>query len=100
MATYLVLPNEIISSAQREKVNKMMREMQDYRMKPEEDIIQHIITRDINGTGPSNHFRPTLEDIDPIKFTEMELVDDEDVETMIALYCGNESDKNTPIHLW
>ncbi|KAH1058001.1 hypothetical protein J1N35_036066 [Gossypium stocksii] len=29
----------------------------------------------------------------PIKFTEMELVDDEDVETMIALYCGNGSDK-------
>ncbi|PPS16512.1 hypothetical protein GOBAR_AA04070 [Gossypium barbadense] len=30
----------------------------------------------------------------------MELVDDEDVETMIALYCGNESDKNSPIHLF
>ncbi|PPD75102.1 hypothetical protein GOBAR_DD27971 [Gossypium barbadense] len=37
---------------------------------------------------------------DPIKFTEMELVDDEDVETMIALYCGNRSDKNAPIHLF
>ncbi|KAK5842521.1 hypothetical protein PVK06_004890 [Gossypium arboreum] len=37
---------------------------------------------------------------DPIKFTEMELVDDEDVETMIALYCGNGSDKNAPIHLF
>ncbi|PPS17445.1 hypothetical protein GOBAR_AA03123 [Gossypium barbadense] len=30
----------------------------------------------------------------------MELVDDEDVETMIALYCGNGSDKNAPIHLF
>ncbi|PPD96333.1 hypothetical protein GOBAR_DD06645 [Gossypium barbadense] len=35
-----------------------------------------------------------------IKFTEMKLVDDEDVETMVALYCGNESDKNAPIHLF
>ncbi|PPD79993.1 hypothetical protein GOBAR_DD23087 [Gossypium barbadense] len=30
----------------------------------------------------------------------MELVDDEDVETMIALYCRNKSDKNAPIHLF
>ncbi|PPR87825.1 hypothetical protein GOBAR_AA32867 [Gossypium barbadense] len=30
----------------------------------------------------------------------MELVDDEDVETMIALYSGNGSDKNSPIHLF
>ncbi|PPD92723.1 hypothetical protein GOBAR_DD10337 [Gossypium barbadense] len=30
----------------------------------------------------------------------MELVDDEDVETMIALYCGNRSDQNAPIHLF
>ncbi|XP_040962794.1 uncharacterized protein [Gossypium hirsutum] len=30
----------------------------------------------------------------------MELVDDKDVETMIALYCGNESNKNAPIHLF
>ncbi|KAH1128736.1 hypothetical protein J1N35_000114 [Gossypium stocksii] len=37
---------------------------------------------------------------DPIKFTEMELVDDENMEVMIALYCGNESDKNAPIHLF
>ncbi|KAL1088966.1 hypothetical protein V6Z11_D08G289000 [Gossypium hirsutum] len=37
---------------------------------------------------------------DPIKFTEMELVDDEDVETMIALYCGNRSDQNAPTHLF
>ncbi|KAH1106750.1 hypothetical protein J1N35_010518 [Gossypium stocksii] len=37
---------------------------------------------------------------DPIKFTEIELVDDEDMETMIALYCGNGSDKNAPIHLF
>ena len=34
---------------------------------------------------------------DPIKFTEMELVDDEDVETMIALYCGTRSNQNAPI---
>ncbi|KAH1081993.1 hypothetical protein J1N35_021754 [Gossypium stocksii] len=37
---------------------------------------------------------------DTIKFTETELVDDKDLETMIALYYGNESDKNAPIHLF
>ncbi|KAH1120509.1 hypothetical protein J1N35_003669 [Gossypium stocksii] len=36
--------------------------------------------------------------MDPIKFTEMELVDDEDVETMVALYC--QSNQNAPIHLF
>ncbi|PPD84680.1 hypothetical protein GOBAR_DD18368 [Gossypium barbadense] len=36
----------------------------------------------------------------PVKFIEMELVDDEDVETMIDLYCGNGSEKNAPIHLF
>ncbi|PPD83596.1 hypothetical protein GOBAR_DD19462 [Gossypium barbadense] len=30
----------------------------------------------------------------------MELVDDEDVETMVALYCGAESNKNAPIQLF
>ncbi|PPD70259.1 hypothetical protein GOBAR_DD32863 [Gossypium barbadense] len=30
----------------------------------------------------------------------MELADDEDVETMVDLYCGNGSDKNAPIHLF
>ncbi|PPR99869.1 hypothetical protein GOBAR_AA20800 [Gossypium barbadense] len=30
----------------------------------------------------------------------MKLVDDEDVETMIALYCGNWSDQNAPIQLF
>ncbi|PPD87902.1 hypothetical protein GOBAR_DD15174 [Gossypium barbadense] len=30
----------------------------------------------------------------------MELVDDEDVETMMALYCGNRSDQNVPIQLF
>ncbi|PPS12745.1 hypothetical protein GOBAR_AA07896 [Gossypium barbadense] len=30
----------------------------------------------------------------------MELVDDEDMETMIALYCGNRSAKNALIHLF
>ncbi|PPD67555.1 hypothetical protein GOBAR_DD35572 [Gossypium barbadense] len=35
-----------------------------------------------------------------IKFTEMKLVNNEDVETMIALYCGNRSDQNTPIQLF
>ncbi|PPS12995.1 hypothetical protein GOBAR_AA07636 [Gossypium barbadense] len=43
MTTYLVLPDEITTSAQREKVDKIMREVQDYRMKPEEDIVQHVI---------------------------------------------------------
>ncbi|PPS10218.1 hypothetical protein GOBAR_AA10433 [Gossypium barbadense] len=36
--------------------------------------------------------------MEPIKFTEMELVDDEDVETMVALYCY--SNQNAPIHLF
>ncbi|KAH1064591.1 hypothetical protein J1N35_029578 [Gossypium stocksii] len=36
--------------------------------------------------------------MDPIKFIEMELVDDEDVETMVALYC--QSNQNAPIHLF
>ncbi|XP_052490499.1 uncharacterized protein LOC128042971 [Gossypium raimondii] len=35
-----------------------------------------------------------------VKFVEMELADDKDVETMVDLYCGNESDKNAPIHLF
>ncbi|PPD83522.1 hypothetical protein GOBAR_DD19538 [Gossypium barbadense] len=30
----------------------------------------------------------------------MELVDDEDMETMVDLYCGNGSEKNAPIHLF
>ncbi|KAK5813493.1 hypothetical protein PVK06_028944 [Gossypium arboreum] len=38
--------------------------------------------------------------MDPIKFTEMELVDDEDVETMVALYCGTWSNQNAPIQLF
>ncbi|XP_040932388.1 uncharacterized protein [Gossypium hirsutum] len=37
---------------------------------------------------------------DPIKFTEIELVDDEDVETMVALYCGTWSNQNAPIQLF
>ncbi|KAH1045929.1 hypothetical protein J1N35_036713 [Gossypium stocksii] len=36
----------------------------------------------------------------PIKFTEIELVDNEDMETMITLYCGNRSDQNTRIQLF
>ncbi|PPD72613.1 hypothetical protein GOBAR_DD30473 [Gossypium barbadense] len=36
----------------------------------------------------------------PVKFVEMELVNDKDVETMIDLYCGNGSDNNAPIHLF
>ncbi len=35
-----------------------------------------------------------------VKFVEIELVDDEDVETMVHLYCGNGSEKNAPIHLF
>ncbi|KAK5832074.1 hypothetical protein PVK06_015874 [Gossypium arboreum] len=37
---------------------------------------------------------------DPIKFTEIEVVDDEDVETMVALYCGTQSNQNAPIQLF
>ncbi|PPD82898.1 hypothetical protein GOBAR_DD20157 [Gossypium barbadense] len=36
----------------------------------------------------------------PIKFTEMELIDDENVKTMIALYCRNRSDQNVLILLF
>ncbi|PPD92420.1 hypothetical protein GOBAR_DD10664 [Gossypium barbadense] len=36
----------------------------------------------------------------PVKLVAMEVVDDEDVETMVDLYCGNESEKNAPIHLF
>ncbi|PPD91592.1 hypothetical protein GOBAR_DD11472 [Gossypium barbadense] len=36
----------------------------------------------------------------PVKFVEMELVEDEDVETIVDLYYGNGSDKNAPIHLF
>lgn len=35
MAINLILPDEIITSAQKEKLDKMIRELQDYRMKPE-----------------------------------------------------------------
>ncbi|PPD93927.1 hypothetical protein GOBAR_DD09028 [Gossypium barbadense] len=38
--------------------------------------------------------------MDPIKFTEMEFVDDEDMETIITLYCGNRSGQNAPIQLF
>ncbi|KAK5792806.1 hypothetical protein PVK06_033928 [Gossypium arboreum] len=37
---------------------------------------------------------------DPIKFTEMELIDDEDMETMVAVYCGTRSNQNTLIQLF
>ncbi|PPR96285.1 hypothetical protein GOBAR_AA24379 [Gossypium barbadense] len=30
----------------------------------------------------------------------MELIDDEDVDTMVALYCGNRSNQNAPIQLF
>ena len=30
----------------------------------------------------------------------MELVEDKNVETMAALYCGNQSHQNVPIHLF
>ncbi|XP_040969906.1 uncharacterized protein [Gossypium hirsutum] len=52
------------------------------------------------GRRISNLFYKFPVSTDLIKFTEMELVDDEDVETMIALYCENGSDKNLPIHLF
>ncbi|PPS19281.1 hypothetical protein GOBAR_AA01298 [Gossypium barbadense] len=119
MTTYLILPDEIITSAQRKKVDKMMREVQDYRMKPEEDIVQHVITieeeedpEEFPNWIVEDEYEDNQEylnwivqyfpegDTDPIKFTEMELVGDEDVETIIALYCRNESDKNAPIHLF
>ncbi|PPD70904.1 hypothetical protein GOBAR_DD32213 [Gossypium barbadense] len=37
---------------------------------------------------------------DPIKFTEVELVDDDDLETMVALYRGNWSNQNASIQLF
>ncbi|PPR98184.1 hypothetical protein GOBAR_AA22482 [Gossypium barbadense] len=39
-------------------------------------------------------------DPDPIKFTEIELVDNEDIETIVALYCGNQRDQNALIKLF
>ncbi|KAH1113736.1 hypothetical protein J1N35_007114 [Gossypium stocksii] len=44
MAINLILPDEITTLAQKEKVDRMMREVQDYRMTPEEGIVQHFIT--------------------------------------------------------
>lgn len=35
-----------------------------------------------------------------IKFTEMKLVDDEDSETMITLYCSSENLNSKPIQLF
>ncbi|KAH1113842.1 hypothetical protein J1N35_007220 [Gossypium stocksii] len=52
------------------------------------------------GRRISKLFYKFLVSTDLIKFIEMELVDDEDVETMIAIYCGNGSDKNAPIYLF
>ncbi|KAH1114549.1 hypothetical protein J1N35_007927 [Gossypium stocksii] len=167
MAINLILPDEITTSAQREKVDKMMRELQDYRMKPEEDIVQHLITvnqkmqealwtdlvlkmdnqffvyvyfdgvmlttivgcifdcckqiamrfnRNVlfddmkerisakivrhYGRRISKLFYKFLVLTNPIKFTKIELVDDEDVETMVALYCANQNDQNAPIQLF
>ncbi|PPD88816.1 hypothetical protein GOBAR_DD14222 [Gossypium barbadense] len=37
---------------------------------------------------------------DLIKITEIELVDDEDVETIVALYCGTRSNQNAQIQLF
>ncbi|KAK5811390.1 hypothetical protein PVK06_026720 [Gossypium arboreum] len=44
MAINMILPDEITTPVQREKVEKMIRELQDYKMKSEEEIIQHLIT--------------------------------------------------------
>ncbi|PPD67526.1 hypothetical protein GOBAR_DD35595 [Gossypium barbadense] len=52
------------------------------------------------GRRISKLFYKFLVSTDTIKFTEIELTDDEDVETMIALYCGNRSNQNAPIHLF
>ncbi|PPD76345.1 hypothetical protein GOBAR_DD26728 [Gossypium barbadense] len=193
MAINLILSDEITTSAQREKVDKMMRELQDYRMKPKEDIVQHLITVNqkmqevlwkghelirrnkvqyltLRGTLIEREHKIILDQLwktlvpqiywniviyfvkfiisyrarkiarqsvdlvlkmdnqffericvkivrhcgrmisklfykfpvstDSIKFTEMKLVDDEDVEIMAALYCGNQSDQNAPIQLF
>ncbi|PPD69685.1 hypothetical protein GOBAR_DD33438 [Gossypium barbadense] len=52
------------------------------------------------GRRISNFFYKFPVSTNPIKFNKMDLVDDEDGETMVALYCGNVSDKNAPIHLF
>ncbi|PPR87331.1 hypothetical protein GOBAR_AA33359 [Gossypium barbadense] len=44
MTVNLILPDEITTSAQRVKVDRMMRKVQDYIVKSEEDIVQHLIT--------------------------------------------------------
>ncbi|KAK5771321.1 hypothetical protein PVK06_047518 [Gossypium arboreum] len=52
------------------------------------------------GRKLSKLFYKFLVSTNPIKLTEMELVDDEDVETMVTLYCGNWSDQNASIQLF
>ena len=44
-------------------------------------------------------FLQVLVSTDPINFTKMKLVDDENVETMVTLYYGNRSDQNASIQL-
>ncbi|PPD75614.1 hypothetical protein GOBAR_DD27450 [Gossypium barbadense] len=67
-----------------------------------DDMKEMISAKTVRHCGRkiSKLFYKFLVSTDPINFTEMELVDDEDMETMIALYCGNQSDQNTPIHLF
>ncbi|KAH1129201.1 hypothetical protein J1N35_000579 [Gossypium stocksii] len=36
----------------------------------------------------------------PINFTEIKIVDDENLDTMVSFYCGNRSNQNAPIQLF
>ncbi|KAH1031860.1 hypothetical protein J1N35_044034 [Gossypium stocksii] len=67
-----------------------------------DDMNERIIAKIVRlcGRRISKLFYKFLVSTDPIKFSKMELVDDEDVETIIAFYCGNRSDQNTPIQLF
>ncbi|KAH1107774.1 hypothetical protein J1N35_011542 [Gossypium stocksii] len=55
---------------------------------------------DVVGEGSTKLFYKFLVSTDPIKFTKMKPIDDKDVETMAALYCGNRSNQNVPIQLF
>ncbi|PPD95923.1 hypothetical protein GOBAR_DD07041 [Gossypium barbadense] len=63
---------------------------------------ENISAKNIRRCGRkiSKLFYKFLVSLDPIKFTDMELVNDEDVKTMIALYCWNLSCQTDLIHLF
>ncbi|PPD91032.1 hypothetical protein GOBAR_DD12038 [Gossypium barbadense] len=121
MSINLILPDEIITSAQREKVDKMMKELViltttvgcifERRQQIVLGFNRNVLFDDIKEMISAKIVRPCGRMIkkffykfpvltDLIKFTEIELIDNEDVETMVALYRGNRSDQNALIQLF